>query len=123
MMSAEDQAKVKERPVTSLNFPLLEKKISSVQEAVTVSDVVSYPYELVERCSVLLWDFIEDYINGPDAFSELIYNLEMGGRTVTAKLMSIHEQLTTAEQMLSECHHYVDYFKKEDADNDKRAEA
>lgn len=123
MMSAEDQARIKERPVTSSNYPLLEKTISNVKEAVAVSDVVSYPYELVERCGVLLWDFIEDYINGPDAFSELIYNLEMGGRTVTAKLMSIHEQLMLDEHMLSECHHYIDKYPKENVKNDERTEA
>ena len=119
MMSAE---KDNGRAVTSFNYPMLETSITSIQEAVALSDVVSYPYDLVERCGILLWDFMEDYINVKD-FSELIFNLEQGGRTVTAKLKSIYELLMLAEQMLSECHHYVDNYTKEDANNDERAEA
>lgn len=120
MMSAE---KNKGRAVTSLNYQMLEKSITRKQEAVVLSDAVSYPYDIVERCSILLFDFMQDYILNDNDFSELIHNLTLGGSTVKAKLESIHEQLMLAEQMLSECHHYIDNYKKEDADNDERARA
>lgn len=121
MMSAEEQAKFKARPVTTHNYSYLEESVRNAHEAFIVANVTSYPHDLVKRCGILLWEFMQKYILSDAEFEDLICSLRLGGKAVTAELESIHEQLMLAEQMLEECQDYNDYKSIGGTDNDKRA--
>lgn len=100
------------RPVTTTNYAYLEDSVKTAHEAFIVANVTSYPHDLVNRCGLLLWAFIEKYIHRDADFSTLINSLHLGGRTVIAELEGIHEQLLLAEHQLSECQSYTENFKE-----------
>ena len=121
MMNAEDQVRVKERPVTTTNYSEITSSVRNEHEALIIAEVTSYPHEIVDRCGVLLFEVMYKYFFQKDNFARLKCCLDQGGKTIMAELSSIHEQLMLAETMLEECQNYIDTFRKEDSDNDKRA--
>ena len=101
------------KSVTTVNYAYLESDIETSHDAFIVADVTSYPHDLVKRCNVLLWCFLEKYVLSGNDYSALINALRYNGEKVKAELESIHEQLILAEQMLSECQSYADNFDRE----------
>ena len=86
------------------NYATLEEWTDKETE-VAVANVSYYPFVLVERCEILLRDFIEEYI-APNDKKELLYDIERRSEVVSAKIYSIYEQLVLAFKMLEEIQDY-----------------
>lgn len=93
----------------SYNYETLEGEITTKEEGLKVAEVISTPCSLVERCEILLGDFMQHYFFNP---KNLYFELENKKETVMAKIKTLHEMLQTASQMLCECKEYCQTFIK-----------
>ncbi len=80
-------------------------EIENLTEAqkLTVAVVTFAPHVLVKRCTLLLSDFIQTYIDSREGRKALIGELEHKGEHIEAQLFSILEQLFIADAQLDEC--------------------
>lgn len=85
----------------SYNYHNLENLTPA--ERTTIADVTYQPTALVSRCSILLNEFISQYIATKANRDKLITDLQLAGDVIEAQLESISEQLYLAEKMLDEC--------------------
>lgn len=83
------------------NYGMLEK-VEDGSVALKFVDAISAPTTIIERCDVLLWDFIEDYFE-PVGKKELKYDIKYRWEVITARINVILDQIRTASAMLNEC--------------------
>ena len=68
-----------------------------------VATVTFSPHIIVKRCSLLLSDFLQTYMDSREERKKLICELQYKGEHVAAQLFSILEQLFIADKQLDEC--------------------
>ena len=96
--------------VRTINYGTVKENFGTVSEALKLSDTVSLPVILVERCEMLLGDFIVTHLDSRD---DAIIDATRCWELLNAKLHSIHDDLCEAAAMLVECHHYVSEIREE----------
>lgn len=96
--------------IRTINYSEVCDNFRTVQEALNLSDVTSAPLLLVERCELLLSDFIMTHIDDLEAAEHLTRNREL----LSAKLHSIRDGLEEATAMLMECHYFVSEIREKE---------
>lgn len=94
------------------NYTNCTENLKTQELARIAADVTIQPLTLVERCGLLMWDFLERYINSGEGLKNLALEAEHRPELIRALLNSIHEQMCIAEDMLEEIQDFEDYPKE-----------
>lgn len=85
----------------SRNYVELEEL--NKEQLCAVKCTTHLPCTIIERCAVLLYDFIDRYISTDEARAKLVSDVELFPEIITAHLNSILDHLDDSAKMLSEC--------------------
>ena len=69
----------------------------------TIEYVTHMPHTLIQRSSLLLYDFVDRYLIDEEARKKLISDLELFPETINALIGSVLDSIEEAEKMLAEC--------------------
>ena len=105
--------------VRTINFKDIQENFSNQKAALALSDVTSLPMILVERCEVLLGDFINTHL---DSRENAMLGAKYSWELLNAKLHSIHDDLLEAATMLIECHTYISEVREEEGEKGRGEE-
>ena len=100
------------RPITD-NHTVLHESIKTPSEALMVADVTARPFEIAERCHLLLLDFLDEYITTESGLENLVYDAQYRTKLLTAKIQSISDQIEMVALMLEECQRIPEEARKE----------
>ena len=101
--------------VHTRNYETLEA-ITTTKESFNLANVIAEPSTIISQCKTLFEIFFELYLTSEEEQRNLIYDIEHRPRHVNDLLMSIFDQLATADEMLREAQDYepVQRFPQDD---------
>ena len=97
--------------VRTINYKDIQEHFQTKKEALALSEVTALPMILVERCEILLGDFITTHLESRD---DAVYGAKVSWELLNAKLNSIRDDLSEATAMLIECHNYISEVREEE---------
>ena len=90
----------------------IELEAMNKEQLEAVSNATHEPHRIVERCSYLLYDFVERYLSTKESRDKLISDVDIFPEIVDATLNSIIDHLDEAKKMLGECQGITETIEK-----------